>query len=131
MFDTQNTAIVADAQPSKAPARVCPNCGNSFAAGGRGLGKTFCGKQCRMDFNNRAKAEGAVIIALAKCWTQNRHAKPDTREAELCRQSRSELTEILRMMLDADADAGRPPVADYVETLFASGTLYVDRTRKF
>lgn len=111
--------------------RSCPNCGGHFAAGGRGLGKTFCSSDCRMAFNNRAKAEGSVIIALAKCWTQNRHAKPGTREAELCRQSRSELTEILRMMLDADEEAGRPPVADYVETLFASGTLYVDRTRKF
>jgi hypothetical protein len=35
------------------------------------------------------------------------------------------------MMLDADKDAGRPPVADYVETLRDSGTLYCDRTRKF
>lgn len=128
---TNNTV----SQPSDAAAqpqqRVCPNCSATFAAGGRGLGKTFCSKDCRVDFNNRAKAEGAVVIALAKCWTQNRHAKPGTREAELCRQSRSELTEILRMMLDADEEAGRPPVADYVETLFNSGTLYVDRTRKF
>lgn len=128
---TQNTVSHADTPAQAVQQRVCPNCGGQFAAGGRGLGKTFCSKDCRVDFNNRAKAEGAVVIALAKCWTQNRHAKPGTREAELCRTARSELTEILRMMLDADADAGRPPVADYVETLFASGTLYCDRTRKF
>jgi endogenous inhibitor of DNA gyrase (YacG/DUF329 family) len=112
------------------PARQCPNCGKDVPAGGRGLGRTFCSKDCRVSFNNRAKAEGAVVIALAKCWTHNRHAKPGTREAELCRRSRSELTEILRMMLDADAEAGRPPVTDYVETLLRD-TLYCDRTRKF
>ena len=128
MTDTVNTTIEA---PAPVSAKLCPNCGGTVPAGGRGLGRTFCSSTCRTSFNNRAKAEGAVVIALAKCWTQNRHAKPGTREAELCRQSRSELTEILRCMLDADADAGRPPVADYVESLFASGTLYCDRTRKF
>lgn len=128
---TDNTVSHAGEAHVDAQQRSCPNCGGKFAAGGRGLGKTFCSKDCRVAFNNRAKAEGAVVIALAKCWTENRHAKPGTREAELCRQSRSELTEILRLMLDADADAGRPPVADYVETLFNSGTLYCDRTRKF
>jgi endogenous inhibitor of DNA gyrase (YacG/DUF329 family) len=112
------------------PARLCPNCGDPVPAGGRGLGRTFCSKDCRVAFNNRAKAEGAVVIALAKCWTANRHAKPGTREADLCRRARSELTEILRMMVDADEEAGRPPVADYVETLLRD-TLYCDRTRKF
>lgn len=127
MTDTIETVSAAPAQPQT---RQCPNCGGSFPAGGRGLGKTFCGKDCRVAFNNRAKAEGAVIIALAKCWTANRHARPGTREAELCRQSRSELTEILRMFVDADVEAGRPPIGDYVETLLRD-TLYCDRTRKF
>ncbi len=133
-----NTAPLAPATPAQAaveaasPAavKVCPNCGNSFSAGGRGMGKRFCDSSCRTAFNNRAKAEGAVMAALVKCWVQNRHAKPGTREAELCRQSRSELTEMTRMFLDADKDAGRPPVADYVEQLLED-TLYVDRCRKF
>jgi hypothetical protein len=94
------------------------------------MGKTFCTKDCRVAFNNRAKAEGAVIITYAKAWTQNRHAKPGTREAEICRRARSELTEILRMMLDADEAAGRPPIGDYAEQLMRD-TLYCDRTRKF
>jgi endogenous inhibitor of DNA gyrase (YacG/DUF329 family) len=128
MTDTLNPVAAA---PAPVPARLCPNCGDPVPAGGRGLGRTFCSKDCRVAFNNRAKAEGAVIVALAKCWTDNRHAKPGSREAELCRWARSELTETLRMMLDADKDAGRPPVADYVETLRDSGTLYCDRTRKF
>jgi hypothetical protein len=33
--------------------------------------------------------------------------------------------------MDADEEAGRPPVADYVETLLDSDTLYIDRSRKF
>lgn len=118
-------------QPEIAPAvRVCPNCGTNFPAGGRGLGKTFCSKPCRVTFANRQKAEGAVMASLVKCWLGNRHAKPGTREAELCRRARAELTEIGRMFIDADADAGRPPVADYVESLLAD-TLYIDRCRKF
>jgi hypothetical protein len=88
--------------------RVCPNCAASFAAGGRGLGKTFCSKDCRVAFNNRAKAEGAVMSALVKCWLANRHAKPGTREAELCRRARAELTEIGRMF-HGRGRRSRPP----------------------
>lgn len=113
-----------------APAKRCPNCGEGFPAGGRGLGKRFCGSKCRMEFNNRAKAEGAVVIALVKCWLDNRHAKSESREADLCRRARAELTEIGRAFLEADKEAGRPPVADYVEELLRD-TLYMDRTRKF
>lgn len=128
---TLETTVPCAQQPENQPAvRVCPNCGNGFAAGGRGLGKTFCSKDCRMAFNNRAKAEGAVMSALVKCWLANRHAKPGSREAELCRQARAELTEIGRMFIDADEQAGRPPVTDYVETLLRD-TLYIDRCRKF
>lgn len=124
------TALNAVPLPVDAPApRQCPNCAVTFPAGGRGLGKTFCSKDCRVAFNNRAKAEGAVMVALVKCWTLNRHAKPGTREAELCRQARTELTEIARLFLENDAAAGRPPVTDYVETLLRD-TLYMDRTRK-
>jgi hypothetical protein len=94
------------------------------------MGKVFCSKDCRVAFNNRAKAEGAVMVALVKAWTLNRHAKPGTREADICRRARSELTEIARMFVDADKDAGRPPVTDYVEKLLEN-TLYVDRSRKY
>ena len=110
--------------------RVCPECGGQFPAGGRGLGKVFCSKDHRLAFNARAKAEGAVMAALVKCWVQNRHAKPGSREADLCRRARGELTEMARMFLDADAEAGRPPIAGYVEALLRD-TLYVDRSRKF
>lgn len=130
MNPTTDTLSCAPAPVPAASERVCPNCNTSFPAGGRGLGKTFCSKDCRVAFNNRAKAEGAVMAALVKCWVQNRHAKPGSREAELCRRARGELTEMARMFLKADAEAGRPPVADYVEVLLRD-TLYIDRCRKF
>ena len=126
MTDTQELVIDA---PAAAVTRQCPNCAVTFPAGGRGMGKVFCSKECRVAFNNRAKAEGAVMCALVKAWTLNRHAKPGTREAEICRKARSELTEIARMFVDADKEAGRPPVTDYVEVLLRD-TLYVDRSRK-
>jgi hypothetical protein len=127
-LDTVSTADEAHSQPC---VKVCPNCGSEFPAGGRGLGKRFCSSSCRTSFANRQKAEGAVMASLVKCWLANRHAKPDTREAELCRKARAELTEVGRMFIEADEEAGRPPVADYIEALFSDGTLYVDRTRKF
>lgn len=124
------TVSAATPAPAEPVALTCPNCGTSFPAGGRGMGKTFCSTPCRVSFNNRAKAEGAVMASLVKCWLANRHAKADTREAELCRRARAELTEIGRMFIEADEAAGRPPVADYVEVLLRD-TMYVDRTRKF
>jgi hypothetical protein len=123
-----STAHEAHSQPQL---RVCPNCGADFPAGGRGLGKRFCSSTCRTSYANRQKAEGAVMASLVKCWLANRHAKPGSREAELCRRARAELTEIGRMFIEADMEAGRPPVVDYVEALFSDGTFYVDRTRKF
>ena len=118
------------AAPVQRESKVCPNCGTKFPAGGRGLGKVHCSKECRVAFNNRAKAEGAVIVAFVKAHHQLRHAKPGTREAEVCSMARRELAEIVRSMLDADEDAGRPPLTDYIEGLCAN-TLYCDRTRKF
>lgn len=131
MTDAIIPVIAAQQPENPVQLRVCPNCGTSFPAGGRGLGKRFCSSSCRTSFANRQKAEGAVMASLVKCWLANRHAKPGTREAELCRKARAELTEIGRMFIEADEEAGRPPVADYVEALFSDDTLYIDRSRKF
>jgi endogenous inhibitor of DNA gyrase (YacG/DUF329 family) len=126
----QEPISTAGACEAKPETRRCPNCGNTFAAGGRGLGKTFCEKKCREAFNARAKAEGAVLVALVKCHHQSRHAPAGSREAEVCASARRETAEIVRMFLEADEEAGRPPLTDYVEGLLKN-TLYVDRTRKF
>lgn len=126
----QDSVSAPHAAETATESKVCPNCGGTFAKGGRGMGKTFCSKDCRTAFNNRAKAEGAVIVNLVKAHHQLRHAKPGTRDAEVCAVARRELAEIVRMMLDEDEAQGRPKLTDYVEGLLAN-TLYCDRTRKF
>lgn len=47
----------------------------------------------------------------------------------ICGIARSELTRIARMLNDADRAAARPPVTSYVQGMFDSGTLYMDRRR--
>lgn len=113
-----------------AEAIVCPGCGEHVTGYGRGNGKTFCGPTCRQGFNNRMKAEGAPIVALVKAWTETRHAKPGSEEAEVCRFARSQLTQIASQFNEADDEAGRPSAVAYVKTLMRSRTLYCDRTRK-
>ena len=93
------------------------------------MGKTFCNEACRKAFRNRMLAEGAPIAALVKAWTMTRHAKPGSREAEVCTYARSQITQIAAMFNEQDEEAGRPDAVAYVETLMASGTLYVDRRR--
>ena len=109
--------------------RPCPGCGGAVPEGTRGPAKTFCSQTCRQGFNNRMKAEGAPIAALVKAWTLTRHAKPGTREAEVCRYARSQLTQIAGDFNERDQNERRPSAVDYVETLMASGTLYCDRSR--
>lgn len=110
-------------------AKVCPGCGTEFPAGGRGLGKTFCHDKCRRAFHAACKSEGGPLAPLIKAWHATRHAKPGTREAEICRYARSQVTEIARMFLDADEDIGRDSVA-YVASMMDSGFQYADRTRR-
>lgn len=113
----------------------CPNCGNDVEAGGRGRGRVFCPategrKACRELFANRAKSQGAPLLPLVLAWTETRHAKPGSREAEICKKARAEITAIARQFLDEAKAEGRPPAADYAETLFRSGERYMDRTRR-
>ena len=106
--------------------KTCPGCGCEFPDGGRGMGKTFHDDKCRKAMHAVHKQEGFPIIALAKAHAATRHAKPGTREAEICRYARTEMTEILRTFLERDDDEGRDVVA-YVGTLLDSGVRYVDR----
>jgi len=126
-----DTALEAHAPVSAAPAGqcTCPGCGDPFAAGGRGLGKKFCSDQCRKAFHRLAMLEGPPLAPLVKAWHATRHAKPGTREAEICTFARGQITEIARVFLDGDDDAGRDTVA-YVGNLMDSGTLFIDRTKR-
>lgn len=119
----------APASPAPAAAKACPSCAAKFAPGGRGLGKQFCSDACRTGFHARMKAEGAPVAALVKAWNATRHAKPGTREADICRFARSELTAIASHFNDRDEAAGRASAVDYVESLMQSGTIWADRLR--
>lgn len=112
-----------------APQCKCPACGDRFEAGGRGMGKTFCSDKCRRAFQNLHISQGAPLAPLVKAWHATRHAKPGTREADICTFARGQITEISRLFLDRDAEANRDVVA-YVGSLMDSGTLYIDRCKQ-
>lgn len=136
---TDNTAAPIAAASTTG---LCAYCSTPLEAGGRGRGRVFCaattvkanGKRddspCRLAFAKRAKSEGAAILAYVLASIETRHAKPGTREAEICRQARSEMTAIGRDILNRRKADGMPPAADYVETLLATGERYMDRTRR-
>ena len=125
-MDTQATLNIAPATVSGR----CPNCGDDVAAGGRGRGRIFCRQRCRELFASRAKSEGAPLLPFVLAAIETRHAKPGTREAEICRQARSEMTAIARDILNRRKADGMAPAADYAETLLATGERYMDRTRR-
>ena len=108
---------------------LCPNCGIIVPPGGRGLGRVFCSKKCRLAFNARTKARGAVLAPFIQAQTQTRHAKAGTIEAEICSYARSEITQIGAIFNEQDEEAGRPPASAYVLAVMRSGTRYIDRQR--
>lgn len=122
--DQENASSRAHGRESNM--RQCPGCGCEFEPGGRGMGKTFHSDECRKAFHNLHIAQGKPIIALVKAHHATRHAKPGTREAEICRFARNQIAEIVRGQLEGDEEAGRDVVA-YVGTLMDSGVLYADR----
>jgi len=108
--------------------RTCPGCGGLFPAGGRGMGKSFCGDKCRLAFHAVHRSEGFPLAPLVKAWHATRHAKPGTREAAICTFARGQISQIARTFLDQDGEAARDVVA-YVGGLMDSGTLWMDRRR--
>ena len=112
-------------------AACCPNCGKAVQPGGRGLGRIFCSKRCRLEHNARTKARGAILAPLEQAAAQTRHAKPGTRQAAVSTYARAEITAIAGMFNDEDAEAGRPPAWQYIEAVMKSGTRYIDRKGRF
>jgi hypothetical protein len=92
------------------------------------MGKKFCSDACRKALHSVHISQGVPLAALVKAWHATRHAKPGSREAEICRFARGQITEMARTFLDEDEEAGRNVVA-YVESLMDSGTLWCDRRR--
>lgn len=75
------------------------------------------------------KARGGPLVPLVLAWTETRHAKAGTREAEICSYARREITAIASMF--NDEDGGGQNAVDYVETLMRSHRpLYADRVRR-
>lgn len=103
--------------------RHCPECNGVYSIGARGT-KRFCSTKCQGAFNNRAAAEGKVVIALAKAWRLKRGGKGIGQEAL------AELCTILDHFNAQDRAAGRPPITGYVEQLLANGSRYIDRARR-
>lgn len=106
--------------------RRCMNCPATFTADR--VHNVFCDPACRKAFDARHLSQGRPAAPLLKAWTATRHAKPGTREAEICRFAMSELTAMATDFNAADAKAERSAV-DYVETLMRSGLRYVDRAK--
>lgn len=108
--------------------RKCQNCGELFTASR--AHSVFCpGDTCRKAFDNRKLSQGGPMAPLVKAWIATRHAKPGTREAEICAYARRELTQMASDLNELDERANRSAV-DYVETLMRSGTMWVDRARR-
>ena len=108
---------------------LCPHTRRIVPPGCRGHGRVFCSKVCRLAFNARTKARGAVLAPFIQAQTQTRHAKAGTIEAEICRYARSVITQIGTIFNEQDDEAGRPPASAYVLALMRSGTRYIDRQR--
>lgn len=69
------------------------------------------------------------MAAMVKAWNAPRHAQPGTREAEICKFARSQITQMAMAYNDRDADEGRPSAVDYVESVMELGVLWIDRVR--
>jgi len=123
-----NEATPRPGNPTSATPKICPGCGEYFAPGGRGMGKSFHSDECRKAFHAVHRAEGFPFAPMVKAWHATRHAKAGTREAAICTFARGQLTEMARMFLESDKEGGRD-VVGYVGQLMDSGTLYIDRRR--
>lgn len=114
------------------PSCRCLGCGDAFQPKGKSrgvLGQQFCTDKCRQCYHNRNKAEGGPMVAMVKAWHLTRHAKPGTREAEICKFARGQLTQMASHWIDRDEGEGRNTAVDYVGMLMESGTLWIDRVR--
>ena len=109
-------------QIGRGPTTPCPECGVDVAVFVRGGTRTFCCPAHKQAYNNRMKAEGAAVIALAKAWRKKRGS------GETAKAAFAELTGILDLFNARDAEEGRPSVEVYAQKLLDQGR-YIDRER--
>lgn len=121
-------AIAADPAPR---VRVCPECSGDFSPPVKGPGqhKRFCSDKCRTDWRAREKAEGAVLITVARIWRKTRGA------GEIGKRAFEEMTSILDTINARHSAEGRhplnatSPVAPYVKDVLAE--RFIDRDRSY
>jgi hypothetical protein len=127
MPEAPTTADVAENAPALPPARICPNCGDSFARPAKGPGghKRFCSDKCRSDWRGREKVQGAVIITLAKVWRKSRGS------GDIGKAAFQRFVEALDILISDDEEAGRPkltangPVTPFLREIIED--RYLDR----
>jgi hypothetical protein len=112
--------------------RICPECGGKVEVPEKGPGqhKKFCSPTCKSKFAAREKAQGAVLITIAKVYHMTRHGK--TREDRETRGlAMAEMGRILRAFVAEDKAAGRADrLAPYMLTLVNLDDSYQERRRR-
>lgn len=106
--------------------KTCPECLATFTPK-RDHGR-FCQPSCRTTWNNRHVKQGAPLAILVKAAMATRHAKPGSRDAEICRYARAEMTRMCRDYLDDDTANDRD-VVEVVGEMMDAGEQYTDRQR--
>jgi hypothetical protein len=116
----QNTDDALSARLSRI-VRECPECGTSFSPPVKGPGQhqEFCSDAHRIAFKNREKAQGSVLITVAKAWRKARGS------GEIGKAAFAEMTAILDQLLDDDRKAGRRLPEGYMRRRLA--VPYMDR----
>jgi hypothetical protein len=116
--------------PETARRATCPECGSFFVP--KSYQQTFCCKEHKAAFQNRAANEGRAIIALAKAWRAGRNVKGSSPEAQALRQTASEalseMSSILDLFAAQDNAANRPNPLGYAKSLLRQGK-FIDRQR--
>lgn len=116
----------AQNKPQARKTRLCPDCGAEFVPAS--YQQTFCSKEHKVAFQNRAAQEGRAIIALAKAWRASRNSKDASARGAACL---SELSAILDGFNAQDREAGRPSPLQYAGTLLNDPRgKYMDRQRR-
>jgi len=125
----------ADSVKGSSGARIgkCAECAQSFERSR--AGQRFCNptrakvSPCAKAWGARNTARGGPVLPLLQAWAMTRHAKPGTREADINRYARREITAIAKLFNEQDQADDRGSVLDYVGALMDSASLFVDRIR--
>lgn len=114
----------------------CANCGAVFETRHNGR---FCpvkqtpgarrkASPCQRVFAKRMEVEGKLLAPFVKAWIAGRGGG-HSGSHPVAGKCLTEITSIVRILLEADKAANRPSPIPYVESLFREG-YYIDRARR-